>query len=193
MNHETNAPSSDAVVPLDSWRTLNQPIITGDVTLRPWRLADRDFIAEAFADPEIMRWHSFTHRAPDEWLRERIAAWSGGERAEWAVEFDGQLAGRINLHLIDVDDRTCAVGYFVHPAWRGRGVASASLRALTRWTLRQGMHRIALEHAVANHASCAVASRCGYPFEGIARQASRRNGEWDDMHVHAIIAGDPLL
>ena len=63
---------------------------------------------------------------------------------------------------------------------------------MTEWAHGLGVHRILLQHAVHNAASCAVADRVGYRPEGTARQLALHDDGWHDMHQHAHVAGDPL-
>jgi RimJ/RimL family protein N-acetyltransferase len=55
-----------------------------------------------------------------------------------------------------------------------------------------GLNRVSLHHAVGNQASCRVAGTAGYAFEGVARGAlATPDAGFEDMHVHARLAGDP--
>lgn len=74
-------------------------------------------------------------------------------------------------------DGEVELGYAVAPAWRGRGVASAALRAMLReaWAAREV--RAVLAHTLAErNASVAVLERAGF----------RRDGEIIDGDVGAI-------
>jgi RimJ/RimL family protein N-acetyltransferase len=65
------------------------------------------------------------------------------------------------------------VGYGVHPDARGHGVASRSLRTLTRWLTVDAdgprLARVQLDHSVENPASCRTALAAGYEREGLRR------------------------
>ena len=67
----------------------------------------------------------------------------------------------------------CAeVGYWTAPNARGRGVATEALGVLARWAFGAlGAHRLELYHATENVASCRIADRCGFAYEGVARAA----------------------
>lgn len=166
------------------------PVMTGAVTLRPWRDEDADFVAEAFADPDIRRWHSFTRLTPVQWMRERAGRWAEARGADWAVEHECDLVGRVALPSFDLDRRVATIGYWTHPAHRRRGVAVAAVQTLTAWAFAEGFQRIQLEHADANHASCAVTAKCGFAYEGTAREDWSHDGALLDMHIHARLATD---
>jgi RimJ/RimL family protein N-acetyltransferase len=65
----------------------------------------------------------------------------------------------------------------------------------TRWAFTQpGLHRFELDHALGHDASCRIAERCGYPYEGTLRGAMWEAGRHDafrDAHLHARLATDP--
>lgn len=64
-----------------------------------------------------------------------------------------------------------------------------------RWGFEEvGLHRIDLGHALGHDASCRIAERCGYPYEGTIRDgmfASGRTDAFQDVHQHARLATDP--
>lgn len=171
-----------------TWGPL--PVIEGVVTLRPWLDEDAAFVAEAFADADIRQWHSFARLDPIEWMIQRRRRWDEHRGADWAVERDGELVGRAALPSFDVAHRLATIGYWTHPAHRGTGVAGDAVATLTDWAFDEGLHRIQLEHAVLNEASCAVATRCGYIYEGTARESWPHDGSYLDMHIHARLASD---
>jgi RimJ/RimL family protein N-acetyltransferase len=126
---------------------------------------------------------------------ERGADWSDGSHATFSVleATTGRLAGNVSVWRIDLEDqRDASVGYRTAPWARGRGVATTALGAATRWAFGSlGLERIELPHALDNVASCRVAEKCGYRFEGVLRGAYREHdGSRTDEHLHARLAGD---
>ena len=62
---------------------------------------------------------------------------------------------------------------------------------MSRWFFTEiGLHRIELAHSVANVASCQVAARAGYAYEGTMRGEGLHADGWHDMHLHARLQGD---
>lgn len=171
-----------------------QPLVRGSVILRPWADADAHFLAEAFADPDIARWHSHASSDPQEWIQRRSEYWASETGGDWAIEDGGTTSGRVALHHVDLLNGSAEVGYWVHPARRGRGIARRAVETLVTWAFDLGFHRVQLEHSVANLPSCRVAERCGFALEGIARSSTLHADGWHDMHVHGRInpehAGD---
>ena len=182
------------VVAAGSLSRAAQPVLrAGDLLLRPWAPADAAALVSAFADPAIRRWHARTVESVTE-AEAMIAgynrAWRNEAGAHWAITAPAVL-GRVALRSVDLNEGCGEVAYWVSPAARGRGAAAAALAALSRWALGDlGLHRLDLEHAVANTASCRVAEKAGYPYEGTRRSACLHADGWHDMHLHARVQGD---
>jgi RimJ/RimL family protein N-acetyltransferase len=185
-------------VPAGSLRGRPQPVLTapGGLTLRPWQDTDAAVLLQAHADPDIRRWHRRGLASQREALA-LIASWRQGWQDEtrgcWAIT-DGQpggVLGRLSLR-VQLELGVGEVGYWVLPPARGRGVAPRALAGLTGWLLDElRLHRVELGHSVANAASCRVAEKSGYQFEGVLRGALQHDDGWHDMHLHAVIASDP--
>lgn len=164
----------------------------GDLSIRPWSAADAPAVVRAYEDPDIQRWHVRTME-PDEalaWTASWAGLWDAETAAGWAVadSHDDALLGRMVLHKIDLTQGVSEVAYWVVPAARGRGVASRSLEAVTRWAFdHMGLHRIQLDHSTKNPASCRVALKAGFHAEGTLRSQLRHADGWHDMHVHALL------
>jgi RimJ/RimL family protein N-acetyltransferase len=189
---------------------MNQPeIAAGSLLLRPWRCSDAEAMVAAWTDPEIRRWTRYGQVSPSvsgmaqwvEWNREQ---WRAGVRAAFAVEApDGGLAGAITLRDFGRDPDggggdTAEVGYWIVPAARGRGIAPSALAAVSVWAFAPpergglGLRRVELVHSVANPASCRVARKAGFLYEGTLRESFRyADGAWHDEHLHARLHSDP--
>ena len=184
------------VVPAGRMRDADQPVLTagGGLTLRAWRLPDAPALQLAYSVPDIQRWHRRSVSTPEE-ARELVTAWRQAWRdetaAQWAVTGpDGALAGRLSLR-VQLELGLGEIGYWMLPAVRGSGFAPRAVIRLTDWALRElGLHRIELGHSTANQASCRVAVKSGYQFEGNLRAALLHDDGWHDMHLHARIADD---
>ena len=103
----------------------------------------------------------------------------------------GRIVGIAGVHGINRMRRTTSLGYWLDAAFEGRGLVTAAVRAYTREAFDAwGCHRIVLEAAVENARSRAVAERCGYTLEGIARRSWWVGDTVQDMAVYAALAGE---
>jgi [ribosomal protein S5]-alanine N-acetyltransferase len=65
------------------------------------------------------------------------------------------------------------------------------VRAASTWMFRSvGLHRLELSHSTLNPASCRIAEKAGYPYEGTRRQQVLHQDGWHDMHLHARLVTD---
>ena len=179
-------------VPAGSLAAQPQPTLTagGGVLLRPWSRDDAPAVMDAYQDEAIQRWHVMRADSLAE-TREWIAGWQGGWAAEtnaiWAVvdADSGTLLGRAGLKHLKFSDGTADVAYWTVPAARGTGVAPRAVNAMASWAFEAGFHRLDLEHAVANAASCRVAEKTGFVAEGVRRSAWLLADGRCDVHAHA--------
>lgn len=182
------------VVPAGRLRDQAQPRLTaGELILRPWSPMDVGRLVEAYSDPAIQRWHvrSMNEAEAFEWVTERSHRWTAETGVDWAVVDRDLVIGRVGFRALDLTEGRGEAAYWVLPSARGRGVAVRALRAATAWMFtRVGFHRLELMHSPDNEASCRVAHRAGYRFEGTQRQQGLHADGWHDMHVHARLEAD---
>ena len=95
---------------------------------------------------------------------------------------DGQIVGRITLNeILRGPAQSCRVGYWVTPAFNGRGIATASLALLTEVAFTElSLHRIEAGTLVHNTASQRVLQRNGFERFGLAPKYLKIAGEWQD-------------
>jgi ribosomal-protein-alanine N-acetyltransferase len=75
------------------------------------------------------------------------------------------------------------------PAACGKGVCPRAVDAMASWAFEvAGFHRLDLEHAVANNASCRVAEKTGFAAEGVRRSAWLLADGRHDAHAHARLS-----
>lgn len=175
-----------------------QPVlgIPHGLELRPWRVSDVDVLVAASRDPAIQKWNRLVVESPEH-ARQRIQRmhqrWEGEQAAIWAIARadGGEALGLIGWGDIDLHDGNAEIVYWVLPAARGGGVVVEATKRLSLWALEDlGLHRLRLCHSTANPASCRVAEKAGYSFEGTQRSALLHEDGWHDEHLHSLVEGD---
>jgi ribosomal-protein-serine acetyltransferase len=146
-------------------------LIEGDgVVLRRWRVADAPAQHRVLLESleHLRPWMPFVATEPLS-LSERAALIAEWER-EWelggdvylAILVDGEVAGSAGLHR-RIGPGGLEIGYWLHPGFTGRGIATAAARALTGAALGvEGVDRVEIRNDRANVASGAVPARLGY-------------------------------
>jgi RimJ/RimL family protein N-acetyltransferase len=113
-----------------------------------------------------------------------------GHTVAWAVEEDGRVVGSVGLRGVNLVDRWVSAAYWVLPEARGNGVAPRALTAATTYAFdRLDLHRVQLQHAVENAASCRVAEKAGFALESVQRESCRLAEGFVDEHQHVRIRG----
>lgn len=153
------------------------PLEADGVRLRSWRGDDGPRLVEAAHDPVLRTGipRSPLPRTLDEvegyLLRVRLGAATGG-RVAWCVTGDDDLALG-NIALFGFEDGSAEVGFWSHPAGRGRGVMATALglvAAHARDAL--GVRRLDLLTAATNAGARGLAERCGFVLVGVESATS---------------------
>jgi RimJ/RimL family protein N-acetyltransferase len=168
----------------------------GQLRLEPLGERHLDGIATLVADPDVRRFTRVPEPPPPGFARDWLARYAGaqdGTRAGFAaVGADGAFLGLALAPDIDPEARQLELGYIVAPAARGRGVATAMLRELTRWAFAEaGALRAYLLIDTGNVASQRVAERCGYVLEGVLRSVYLKQDRRSDQMIWSRLPSDP--
>ncbi|MFE9250111.1 GNAT family N-acetyltransferase [Streptomyces sp. NPDC007088] len=99
-----------------------------------------------------------------DYLAARCQRWREGTEFTYAVVLDGALAGACGLYRHEDTPARChEIGYWLHPAATGRGVATRAAWALTEEAFRlPGVELVEIVHDPANLPSGAVPARLGF-------------------------------
>ncbi len=168
------------------------------LTLRPWRADDAADVAAMCDEAEVLRWlpampDPYTLADGEEWVGDAERKWREQRWANFAVEDaeTGRLAASFGLRLEPEHERG-EIGYLVGREWRGRGVATTCVAALTDWGFDDlGLGRIEIRADVRNVPSRRTAAAAGYRFEGVLRGALTVQDERVDDALYALLPSDP--
>jgi len=185
---------------LPDLRPPREALSDGVVALRLWRDEDVPAIVDACRDEEMALWLDrlpSPYRVEDArtWLESVAANWRDGTLASFAVADvagDGAV-GSISMGVTSSDDRVAEIGYWLAREARGRGVMTRALRLISAWAFDEvGIERLYLRADPDNRASCAVAERAGYVFEGVRRSEhfNARRGCRVDHAVYSLLPAD---
>ena len=144
-------------------------------------------------DPEVLRFTRAPDPIPDGWIENWLGNFKGEGREGWAIlDPQGEFAGYAVTGPIDREGLEVELGYAVSPWARGRGVATETLRELTRWAFAEGMQRVIALVSVDNAASSRVVEKVGYTFEGVLRSKHHIDARRVDLQSWTILPGELL-
>ena len=172
-------------------------LVTGDrVVLRRFRPDDADELVAACNDPMVQRFLShlpqpYTYDDALSWINQGSGQAFASGGAAYAIAdraTDALLGGAgMGYNRSGVGE----LGYWVAPAARGRGVATAAAKLLAAHAFAQGFRRLTLRTAPENTNSQRVALGAGFTRESVQRGGHRTpQGEPADMIVWARLAED---
>ena len=147
-------------------------------------------LLETMRDAEVLRFTRTPDPMPDGWLETWLGGFDGDGRAAFAILEGDEFVGYALTGPIDREGLEVELGYAVSPWGRGRGVATETLRELTRWAFAQGMQRVTALISVDNPASSRVAAKVGYTFEGVLRSVHHVGDRRGDLESWSILPGE---
>jgi RimJ/RimL family protein N-acetyltransferase len=197
----------ELLAPADRPGPLLAPVVLegAGVRLRPWRRADADRVVQACTDPVTRQWLGdlptpYTRDEACGWLRRQGVDLREGSNLSWCVAdpVTDEVLGAVSLmHLLDDDGTGAEVGYWAHPAARGRGVLSEAVRLAVRHAFVPadegglGRRRLRLNVAEGNVASQRVALRGGFVEVGRDRLAERLgDGSYVDLVRYDLLVSE---
>ena len=166
------------------------PTTLPNVVLRPPTSTDADeVVALVRANVDhLAPWMGWAH--PD-YGHDDYARWLAAEAVNFHIVRDGAIAGGIGLNRADPMNHSTAIGYWLAADAQGQGIVTAAVRSLVDHAFGElDLHRLELRAAPDNVRSQAVAERCGFTFEGVAREAELVAGRFRDLRVYARLASD---
>lgn len=101
------------------------------------------------------------------------------------------LVGVCGYNHIDAPNRSAHIGYWLAAEAQGRDIMSRCVAALASYGFaKKNLHRQVIACAEENTASAAVAERCGFRFEGVARDAEWLYDHYVNHRVYARLRTD---
>jgi ribosomal-protein-serine acetyltransferase len=138
--------------------------------LRRWSLADAHQLSAAVAESQehLRPWMAWAAEEPltIEQRRELIIGferdWRDGGDAVLGIFLDGRVMGGCGLHRRIARDGL-ELGYWIHPRFTRRGLATAAARLLTDGAVAlSGVTHVEIHHDKANVASAGVPRKLGF-------------------------------
>jgi ribosomal-protein-serine acetyltransferase len=150
-----------------------ETLSNGTIGLRRWRAGDAELACRLVRESlehlrPWMPWATGSYGLADtrEYLQRCEDDWAAQTAFQYLILADGEPAGSAGL-MGRIGDGGLEIGYWVHPAHTGRGVATAASAALTEAALAlPGIDRVEIHHDQLNLASGRVPAKLGYTCTG---------------------------
>lgn len=149
-----------------------QTIETERLLLHPWREQDSAELVSLFSDPAVVGGRNFPPERIAGFGRSSLSQWQVRGFGPWAAvdKATGAWVGRIGLDYLDdwpEGDDKVEVGFELHRAWWGKGLATEGARAALRFGFEEhGLARIISVTAAAHTAARRVMEKLGLTLRG---------------------------
>lgn len=180
-------------------RFPDPPLCDEVVLLRRWRAEDVPATVIGFGDPSVQRFSwpkttPFTEEDAHSFFAVQEEARRRGEELSFAFvepEDPADVLGGGSVYAIDFEQRRAAVGYWLAPPARGRGVATHATRLMARWAFEElKVARLELTCGPDNERSQRVAGRCGFVCECVLRSHMTFKGGRRDTVMFSLLPGE---
>ncbi|MBS0457010.1 MAG: GNAT family N-acetyltransferase [Proteobacteria bacterium] len=174
------------------------PTLRGDrVHLRPPHGGDRDALFALYSAPAVMRYWSTPAwselAAADAWFGRSDDGLLAGSAVTWAIcrPLDDRLIGTVSLHAIFPAQARAEIGYALHPAHWGCGLAREAVRLALGFGFDSlGLRRIEADTDPENAASCRLLEALGFAREGLLRERWQVGDTPSDTAFYGLLKGD---
>jgi RimJ/RimL family protein N-acetyltransferase len=177
--------------------SVDAPLETARLLLRPFRRADLDALHDLRTRPEVLRYLYWPPASLDE-VREiietRLTMTTLAADDDFLVlaaehRETGRMVGEVDLRLVSLEHRQGELGVILHPDAQGRGLAAEAAGALLDLAFtRMDLHRVTAQTNARNAASIRALHRLGMTHEGRLRECVHFAGEWHDELIFSILA-----
>ena len=159
------------------------------LVLRKFRPSDLDAFIEFRSHPDIYKYMiSAPKNSREEYESSLMDIVNGYKRVnpiiKWAIELKSEhkVIGSVSIeHVYPKHDR-CELGWSLNVSYQGHGYASEALKGLIDYIFTHtNMHRIHAFIWQGNDASCKLAERLGFQYEGTNIEARKKDDKYIDV------------
>jgi RimJ/RimL family protein N-acetyltransferase len=192
--------SGEELEPQGRWLTI--PVIDGeDIRLRPVRDDDAARVVEGTNDERTKQW---LPQLPEPYGDDDALTWfahiresaAAGEGISWVIadRASDELLGNVSVFRLNSPSGN-EVGYWMHPAARGKGVMTEAVRLAVRYAFGElGCRRLFLRAAEGNTASQHVARMAGFRCVGTTRaESTRLDGTFENLLLFDLLQTDAAV
>jgi RimJ/RimL family protein N-acetyltransferase len=166
--------------------------------LRPLCEADiRPFVSAFEDDRDLGLLLGFERDPGEDYMRERLRDERRKLREGRSVAFaiadpdSGAFVGEVLLHTFDWQHSRAAVGIWLRPEGRRRGIGTCALRLICHYGFSElGLLRLELTTMPDNEATIRVAERVGFTSEGVMRSYTWTRGKRRDLTLLSLLPGE---
>ncbi|MCI2959436.1 GNAT family N-acetyltransferase [Agromyces atrinae] len=177
--------------------TVPVPVLRdGPVVLRPIRVRDARALEQELIEGRswLRPWEATNPHGPGRFdtrasIRNLLAHARSGHALPFLIEYEGQLAGQLNVSSITYGSLSSAtIGYWVSQRFAGLGITPTAVALATDHCFEGlGLHRMEICIRPENGPSLRVVEKLGFRYEGLRRRYIHINNDWRDHFCFALV------
>jgi ribosomal-protein-alanine N-acetyltransferase len=169
------------------------PFETDRLLVRPWKVTDASTVVEASREPAIAEAMGLPSPSSVEdahrWIESQFVDPERGFRLAVVERSREEAIGHVTL--IFADDGRWAIGYWLLPRCRGRGLATEAVASLVDHAFAEaGARRLEARIEPPNEPSERLVAGLGFTREGILRAYEEYGGRRHDMAMWSLLPTD---
>ncbi|HWH25472.1 MAG TPA: GNAT family protein [Pseudolysinimonas sp.] len=167
----------------------------GAVTIRPIRVRDSRVLDDELMSNRgwLRKWEATNPHGPVNFdtrqsIRSLLANSRAGSGIPFAVEYNGEFAGQLNVSSLTYGSlSSAAIGYWVSERFAGKNITPTAVALATdHCFFTVGLHRMEICIRPENAPSLRVTEKLGFRYEGLRRRFIHINGDWRDHFCFAL-------
>jgi len=142
--------------------------------------------------PYLLYYNQFFHKTHSPYQLkqefEKSGLWEENSGVMAITDEDNKIIGSIWFYKTNLFE-AYEISYLIfNEEDRGKGVMSEALKLFSAFMFAaKNINRLQVSIPDYHRASIAVVQKCGYTFEGIARQAVFSNGKYNDLCLYSLL------
>ena len=140
-----------------------------------------------------LSWVPYIQTQEDElpWIKAHLKAQGIEKNNPTVIVYRGRIVGTLDMHRPDLLNKSTEISYWLAEDVQGLGIMTRSCQAVLTYLFKElGFNRVQIRVDPTNHKSAAIPIRLGFQFEGIQRKAWLVAGNFVDLAVYSLLAGE---
>lgn len=126
-----------------------------------------------------------------EFTESQIKCFDEGTAFGYDIFYEGKFAGSADYIHFSEADKSIEIGYWLDKDYTGKGIVTRAVAKMVEYAFAElGMHRVVIQAASKNKASCRVAERLDFVHEGTQRESQYLDGEYYDTEIYSKLVSD---
>ncbi|MBL7741044.1 MAG: GNAT family N-acetyltransferase [Chitinophagaceae bacterium] len=159
---------------------------------------DQGFIFKGLSDPQVIPFYGVQYKTFEETkgqmeFYERIRNEATGCHWKIVDKISAEPAGVCGFNGYQAQHEKAEIGYWLLPEYWKKGIMQKVLPVMIHHIFSTWkMHRLESVIEEGNEASCRLAEKLGFTYEGMLRESEIKNGKRISLLMYSLLSTDPV-